>query len=249
MCAATLPPDVLSFVRAAEATLAPMQLPSPPLEHAARTVARNRAEGLWLEFGAGTGTTARVLAAVRERCPPGPAGSAPPQVITFDSWAGLPEDWRPGFPAGSLAMPPPAGMPPSVAVVTGLFADTLPAVLAAHPGAAVDLAHIDCDVYSSTRDVLNLLTPRLTRGSVLVFDELLWYAGCEDHEAKALYEWLQANPGLTLAWVGVQGTLGGPDVLAAAEADPTLKARLLGPDRTIVPWDMPLAERVAMVVV
>ena len=48
-------------------------------------------EGLFLEFGVASGST---LTAIVEKAPPG-------MVHGFDSFQGLPEDWRPGFPAGS----------------------------------------------------------------------------------------------------------------------------------------------------
>jgi Macrocin-O-methyltransferase (TylF) len=41
-----------------------------------------------------------------------------------------------------------------------------------NPHAIVSMLILDMDVYQPTLDVLNLLRPRLTKGSVLVFDEL-----------------------------------------------------------------------------
>src|SRR4051794_524849 len=44
--------------------------------------------------------------------------------------------------------------------------------LAENPHAIVSMAIFDRDVYKPTRDVLEQIRPRLTRGSLLVFDEL-----------------------------------------------------------------------------
>jgi hypothetical protein len=44
--------------------------------------------------------------------------------------------------------------------------------LAENPHAIISMAIFDMDVYKPTRDVLELILPRLTKGSLLVFDEL-----------------------------------------------------------------------------
>ncbi|SIN50927.1 Bacteriophage protein [Mycobacteroides abscessus subsp. bolletii] len=44
-------------------------------------------------------------------------------VIGFDSFTGLPEDWREGFPEGSFAHKPPAIN--NTRLVIGRYADTL----------------------------------------------------------------------------------------------------------------------------
>lgn len=59
----------------------------------------------------------------------------------------------------------------------------------AHPG-PVRLAHVDCDLYSSTRTVLAGLADRFVPGSVLVFDDLLGYPGFEQHELRAFEEFV-----------------------------------------------------------
>jgi Macrocin-O-methyltransferase (TylF) len=59
---------------------------------------------------------------------------------------------------------------PNVEVIVGLFADALPPFLAQHEGNAA-LIHIDCDLYSSTNTVLELLAPRITAGTMIALDE------------------------------------------------------------------------------
>lgn len=227
----------MEFIEKAETDLRSCQLPQAPLAMVCEQgLAPNTEEGLWLEFGVGTGTTLRLLSQAR----------APRPVYGFDWFQGLPEDWVPdyGMVKGSFAMPQPEGLPENAKLVLGLFEDTVEDFLAAHPG-PVELAHIDCDIYSSTVTVLNALTDRLSAGSVLVFDELFYYPQRENHEVKAFYEWLQRT-GWAFAWIGIQGDQTGADVVTAAKKDLALQARLLGPDHSIVPWDIPLCERVAL---
>ena len=97
------------------------------------------------------------------------------------------EDWH-GEPRGSYstdgAIP---AMPQNVSMHAGWFSETLPAFLDAHAG-QVRLAHVDCDLYSSTNTVLEALADRLVAGSVVVFDE---YAGNEhwrEDEFRAFQE-------------------------------------------------------------
>ncbi|MGQ0839667.1 class I SAM-dependent methyltransferase [Actinokineospora sp.] len=134
--------------------------------------------GLALEFGVFTGTTLKIISAAR-----GGEG-----VYGFDSFEGLPDDWRLGFPAGTFQVD---GLPdvPGAELVVGWFADTLPDFLAAHPE-PVDLLHIDGDLYSSARTVLELVGPRLRVGSIVVFDEFFNYPGWREHEFKAWQEYL-----------------------------------------------------------
>ncbi|HWG93774.1 MAG TPA: class I SAM-dependent methyltransferase [Mycobacteriales bacterium] len=161
--------------------------PHDTLRHALASVA---VDGMALEFGVATGTTLRIIAEEHAR------GS----VHGFDVFTGLPEDWRLGFPAGEFAqerLPEVAG----AELVVGLFADTLPAFLAEHPG-PVAFAHLDADLYSSTATVLELVGPRLVPGSVLLFDEYWNYPGWQDHEHRAWHEHV-ARTGLGWRWLGM----------------------------------------------
>ncbi|WP_436493169.1 class I SAM-dependent methyltransferase [Actinokineospora sp. HUAS TT18] len=137
--------------------------------------------GLALEFGVYTGTTLKIIATAR-----GGEG-----VYGFDSFEGLPSDWRAGYPAGAFRTD---GLPevPGADLVVGWFDDTLPAFLAEHPG-PVDFLHVDGDLYSSAKTVLELVGPRLRVGSVIVFDEFFNYAGWRDHEFKAWLEYVEAT--------------------------------------------------------
>jgi hypothetical protein len=152
--------------------------PHATLEHAL-TLAPSG--GMALEFGVFTGTTLKIIAAGRD-------GGG---VYGFDSFDGLPENWRAGFDVGAFGIDAPPEVP-GAELVVGLFEDTLPGFLAAHPG-AVDLLHVDADLYSSAVTVLELVGPRLRPGSVIVFDEFFNFPGWEEHEARAWREYVAAH--------------------------------------------------------
>lgn len=61
-----------------------------------------------------------------------------------------------------------------------------------HPG-IVSFAHIDCDVYSSAKYVLDQLKDRMIPGTVLLFDEMINVKDYEIHEFKAFNEFLEEN--------------------------------------------------------
>lgn len=136
------------------------------------------ADGMALEFGVYNGRTLTVIANARKGH----------QVFGFDSFQGLPEDWRSGLPAGTFA----TDQPPDVAgaeLIVGLFNDTLADFLAKHSD-PVAFLHLDADLYSSTVTVLEHVGPRLRPGSVIVFDEYFNYPGWEQHEHRAWHEFV-----------------------------------------------------------
>jgi predicted O-methyltransferase YrrM len=136
------------------------------------------AGGLALEFGVFRGSSLQVIA----------EGRGGRDVYGFDSFQGLPEDYRPHVRAGAFAtdgLPEVAG----AELVVGWFQDTLPGFLAAHPG-PVHLLHVDGDLYSSAVTVLEHVGPRLVPGSVVVFDEFFNFPGWEEHEYRAWREHL-----------------------------------------------------------
>lgn len=57
-------------------------------------------------------------------------------------------------------------------LVQGDASLTLPTFLETNPATMVALAYFDFDIYQPTKDCLEALLPRLTRGSILAFDEL-----------------------------------------------------------------------------
>ena len=133
-------------------------------------------QGLVLEFGVRHGNTIRQIAALVDQ-----------EVHGFDSFEGLPEQWH-HEPKGSYTtkgrIP---DVPQQVKLHAGWFEETLPAFLEQYPG-KVRLVNIDCDIYSSTKTVLDALAPRIVSGSVLIFDEYIGNEHWREDEFKAFQE-------------------------------------------------------------
>lgn len=148
-----------------------------------------RRYGAVLEFGVMSGRTLAVLAALND----------PLSVYGFDSFEGLPEEWIKNplevYPGGSFKTDP-AILPENTVLYKGWFKDTIPQWLEDH-NSSIKLIHIDCDLYSSTKDILFNLNDRILKGTILVFDEMYnWnnpeeYTEWDQHEFKALKEWMK----------------------------------------------------------
>jgi hypothetical protein len=134
-----------------------------------------------LEFGVAAGASITVLAnASGERV-----------VHGFDSFEGLPEDWtghleRRGAFSQRGVLPK---VPANVRLHKGWFSDTIGGWRAANAG-QIGFLHVDCDIYSSTHDVLWGLRDRLQVGTVIAFDEYFNYPNWRQHEARALKEFV-----------------------------------------------------------
>ncbi len=145
-------------------------------------------EGMALEFGVYNGRTLKVITEARKHN----------KVFGFDSFQGLPEDWRSNILEGTFAteqLPDVAG----AELVVGWFHDTLADFLADHPG-PVAFLHLDADLYSSTVTVLEHVGPRLRPGSIIVFDEYFNYPGWEQHEHRAWREFV-AKTGIQCQYI------------------------------------------------
>lgn len=136
--------------------------------------------GDWAEFGTASGRSAREMLSVM------PAGSI---LWMFDSWKGLPEDGPEGSPwrQGDFLCDIPwrLSRDSRTRFVPGLFSEMVGPWAEARAGQSLALAHIDCDLGSSATDVLDGIASLIGVGTVLVFDELLGYAGWEQGEWKA----------------------------------------------------------------
>jgi hypothetical protein len=144
------------------------------LAHALRLVNR---EGLFLEFGVGGGQTISRIAELSKA-----------HVFGFDSFEGLPEPWRTGYPKGYFSGAIPR-VPSKVSVIKGWFSETLPKFIQEH-NEPVAFLHVDCDLYSSTKCIFDFLHPRIGPGCVIVFDEYFNYPGWQNHEHKAFMEFI-----------------------------------------------------------
>jgi predicted O-methyltransferase YrrM len=141
-------------------------------------IRRRPDQGLILEFGVWTGESINFLASRIEDN----------TIYGFDSFAGLPEDWRPGFEKGHFSTRMP-NVEPNVELITGMFHLTLPGFLRSHQD-NIAFVHFDCDLYSSTKTVLDLCRDRIIKGTTIIFDEYFNYPGWKDHEYKAFSEFI-----------------------------------------------------------
>ena len=85
-----------------------------------------------------------------------------------------------------------------VHVVPGFFDRTLnDATKASLPLRAVSVVLVDCDLYESTRAVLDFITDYVVNGTVILFDDWFNYKGDPRlGENRAFREWLERNPDL-----------------------------------------------------
>lgn len=141
--------------------------------------------GTAVEFGVGNGGSTHLIA---DHMP----------VVGFDSGEGLPEEWRPEYPKGSLAF----GIPKvdNATIVQGWFDETLPGYDFGALG-YIGLVHFDADLYSSTREALKHIGPHLQPGCYCVFDEFHGYPGWQNHEFLAWREFADET-GITWTVVG-----------------------------------------------
>lgn len=114
------------------------------------------------------------------------------EVHGFDSFEGLPEHWRDGFPQGTFKLQALPKVLSNAKLHVGLFSKTLPEFIKTlDDKQVVSYLHIDCDLYSSTATILDLLETRIRTGTVIVFDEYFNYPGWKNGEFKAFQEFIK----------------------------------------------------------
>ena len=113
----------------------------------------------------------------------------------FDSFEGLPEDWSGNgkmkehfTTAGELPK-----VRQNVTLIAGLFEITLPQWVSAQNKPFAFL-HLDADLYSSTKQVLDIASSYIDENTLFLFDEYFGYVGWENGEHKAWIEWLTNKP-------------------------------------------------------
>jgi hypothetical protein len=136
------------------------------------------------EFGVAHGGSTRVIQSEIRKQSKLPFGGR--KLYAFDSFEGLREKFE-NAEVGAFACEVPKIR--DVNFVKGYFEDTCTDELRRKIG-KVAFAHLDADLYSSTIFVLNWLTPMLSTGSLLLFDE---FVGGEQAEARAFYDWLEQS--------------------------------------------------------
>ena len=146
-------------------------------------------DGILCEFGVLKGKTLRLIA---QQFPDR-------RIFGFDSFEGLPEEWKINkdltFEKGRMFLGYLPEVPENVKLVKGWYNETI-------PNWKIDLKekisflHIDCDLYSSTKTILTELDSFIEPGCIIVFDEMYsWndesaYSEWADGEYKALVEWI-----------------------------------------------------------
>ncbi|WP_417431548.1 TylF/MycF/NovP-related O-methyltransferase [Kiloniella sp.] len=164
------------------------------LQHLVDSAATSKFFGYSMEFGVYKGDTLNHLAT-----------NHPAETFWgFDSFCGLPEKWylshdkKNVVPKNWFALDELPKTAENVKLAPGWFDDALPSWLEKNEG-PVSFAHMDCNLYSSTKTVLTHLDARIVTGTILVFDELQhWeklsheyaYETWQEGEWKALSEWV-----------------------------------------------------------
>jgi hypothetical protein len=143
--------------------------------------------GLVLEFGTATGRTLNQF-----------AYWLPNQTIYgFDSWQGLPEKFN-DLPAGHFAQPLPE-VSANCKLVQGWFgerpkqdqsgiAEFTAQNFAKRHYEPIALLHLDADLYSSTKTVLDVFAKQIVPGTVILFNEYWNHPTWKKHEFRAWQE-------------------------------------------------------------
>ncbi|MCX7337757.1 MAG: class I SAM-dependent methyltransferase [Alphaproteobacteria bacterium] len=145
--------------------------------------------GFLLEFGTKLGKPANFMAAL----------SPKNTVHTFDSLRGLPEDWREGFPKGTFGYLRNNTFPSLIAnaeLHKGMFDDSLPKFIEQHikpSNRPIAFIHIDCELYSSTKTVLDFLKDYIKPGTLILFDEYFNFPRWEGYEYRAFQDFVKNN--------------------------------------------------------
>ena len=165
-----------------------------------------------VEFGVFTGISLALLAKAHSFDPKGMTR----RIVGFDSFDGLPPSaeeharwhegacrtshgWHPFVPEGARVTPDithelfaACGLP-APDLHEGHFDRTARRLFPA-PYGAVAVAHLDCDLYESTKSALESIGPALQDGTVLLFDDWFHYRGNPAKgEARAFREFLDAH--------------------------------------------------------
>jgi predicted O-methyltransferase YrrM len=145
-----------------------------------------------IEFGVWKGYSTRVMRDELWRSRLWDPRQRNKRIYACDSFKGLPEGYE-HLAAGTFATPVPRLK--GVRIVEGFFEESLTPELAAEVG-RVSLVHLDADLESATTCALDWVTPLLSDGCLLLFDE---FTGEDPAEYRAFLEWSERT--------GVRATL------------------------------------------
>jgi hypothetical protein len=156
---------------------------------------KHKPNTLWLEFGVASGRTINYISKFTNET-----------VYGFDSFEGLPEKWRDGFDKGAFSSN--GNLPQvnsNVTLIKGWFNETLVNFIETQ-NKKVSFIHMDADLYSSTKYILDILKVYIDTDCVIIFDELVNYPGFDGNtgELKAFYEFITENQ-VDYEWIGMNG--------------------------------------------
>ena len=145
-------------------------------------------DGLFLEFGVYKGQSINILSKLK-----------PNKIFHgFDTFTGLPEEWDMGdkkIKAGHFNLDKIPNVEKNVILHKGLFRSTIPKWQKKYTE-EISFINIDCDLYSSTKTVLEYLNQQIIKNTIIRFDDLLPsplspYPNWMEGEWKALSEWVK----------------------------------------------------------
>jgi hypothetical protein len=184
-------------------------------ERAFRLAAAVPVSGDIAEFGVWQGAGLETLARLARKY----ALEPPPRLFGFDTFTGLPASAKPlvndlaGWAEGQFGDTSARLVQervPDATLVQGLFADAKP--LGEYGIEKLRIVHLDGDIYEGYRDALELVTPHLQVGTVILGDEPVppthWaLTGIRDHGQKALRNW-EEQTGFNLHLIRFEWTVG-----------------------------------------
>ena len=145
-------------------------------------------DGLFLEFGVYNGASINILSKLK-----------PDKIFHgFDTFTGLPEDWDMGHKkirAGSFSLERLPEVEKNVILHKGLFDKSITEWMKNYKE-KISFINIDCDLYSSTKTVLEKLNSQIVKNTIIRFDDLLPsplrpYPNWQQGEWRALSEWVE----------------------------------------------------------
>jgi transaldolase len=150
---------------------------------------------LWLEFGVFHGNSINYISQFTTDI-----------VYGFDSFEGLPEDWRENHLKGEFKVNNLPKVNYNVKLIKGWFNDTVEEFININKDKQISFLHLDADLYSSTKYVLDTLKNNIKNGCIIIFDELVNYKGFdgEKGELRAFYEFIQEN-NVNYEYIGMDG--------------------------------------------
>jgi O-methyltransferase len=168
--------------------------------NAFRALSFNGIDGDYAEFGSWGGRTFAMAYGAARRF------AHPARLWAFDSFQGLPaggETEHPQWQTGAMSTPLAEfhricrknGVPQDrYTVVPGFYEQSLAALGAQDGPRNIALVYIDCDLYTSTKSVLDFLMPRLKQGMIIAFDDYYcWSQSQPAGERRAADEAFHGN--------------------------------------------------------